>query len=390
MLRLLFVIPSLACGGAERHAVTLMCRLAQRGHECHAASIKNLDPSQSAELRVRLGDRVQCLDAARYLDPRALGSLVDQVKRLQPDAIVAANPYALMYASLGRRFARLNAQLVVTYHSTRILGAKEQLKMLFYRPFFWTADCLIFVSNKQKQYSQRRGVFACRNQVIHNGVDTERFRNHFSCLQRCEVRSAFGFSEQDYLIGIAAWLRPEKNHLQLVDAVAALRKRGIAACALMIGEGEMRAAIETRARTLGVRHAVAITGFQPEVRPYVAACDVMTLCSFSEAFSLAAIEAMALAKPVVHTDVGGAAEMIFPGENGFLFPVGDTPAFVDRLALLADRNVAEAMGQRARAIVQAQFSEEAMVDRYERTLVGLCRQRSGVGDSGGVPDTACR
>jgi len=80
---------------------------------------------------------------------------------------------------------------------------------------------------------------------------------------------------------------------------------------------------------------------------------------------------MALGKPVVHSDVGGAAEMIRPGRNGFLFPVGDTAALVERLAALSDRAMCERMGGRAREVVEAQFSERAMVERYEKMLLEL-------------------
>src|SRR5262249_40185267 len=109
-----------------------------------------------------------------------------------------------------------------------------------------------------------------------------------------------------------------------------------------------------------------------DVRPYVAACDVMALCSLTETFSMAAIEAMALGRPVVHSDVGGAAEMITPGKTGFLFPVGDTDALVDRLAILAHGAVSRRMGREARATVEALFSEETMVDRYEKALLEIC------------------
>ena len=62
--------------------------------------------------------------------------------------------------------------------------------------------------------------------------------------------------------------------------------------------------------------------------------------------------------------------MIFPGRNGFLFPVGDTEAFVDRLATLSDRAIARRMGEQARLVVEKLFSEDAMVDRYESLLLG--------------------
>ena len=68
--------------------------------------------------------------------------------------------------------------------------------------------------------------------------------------------------------------------------------------------------------------------------------------------------------------------MIRPGEDGFLFPVGDTGALVDRLARLTDPALRERMGHHARARVEAMFSEKTMVDRYEELLADLCRNRS--------------
>jgi glycosyltransferase involved in cell wall biosynthesis len=167
-------------------------------------------------------------------------------------------------------------------------------------------------------------VLSRRNLVIYNGVDMGEFSEKPLHGEREASRSVLGFADSDFVIGVTAALRPEKNHAQLVDAVAKLRERNIAARALLIGDGEMRGQIESRARLLGVPDYVTITGFQSDVRPFVLACDTTVLCSVTEALSLAAIEAMALGRPVVHSNVGGAPEMIIPGWNGFLFPVNDT------------------------------------------------------------------
>ena len=112
------------------------------------------------------------------------------------------------------------------------------------------------------------------------------------------------------------------------------------------------------------------------MRPLLAASDAVALCSTSETFSLAALEAMALGRPVVQSQIGGAAEMTVPGENGALFPVGDTAALVARLAALADPAARRRMGAAARATVESRFSERAMVDRYEQRLIELGSQRS--------------
>ena len=367
-MRLLFVTASLSPGGAERHAVTLMNRLAERGHEVHAVYLKDEQPSLVDRLRTLPGGSARCMNATSYLDRRALADLTGHLARLRPAVIVAANPYALMYAFIARRRAGVGSALVVTYHSTRLLDPKERLQMLAYRLFFWAADCLVFVCEKQRSYWLRRGVFSRRTGVIYNGVDLEEYRNHYSAGEREALRAGFGFAETDYVVGISAWLRPEKNHVQLVDAIARLREQGIPARALMIGDGETRPAVEARARSLGIDSHVIVTGFQADVRPCIAACDTMVLCSLTETFSLAAIEAMALSKPVVHPDVGGAAEMIRSGQEGYLFPVGDTQILAERLAMLADRKFASSMGARARECVEARFSERTMVDRYEDLL----------------------
>jgi glycosyltransferase involved in cell wall biosynthesis len=379
MTRAMFVTSSLSHGGAERHSISLMNRLAERRHECHAVHVKG-GAGQLERLRLRGGGTVHCLGAARYFDWAAVQRFAAHLGRIEPAAIVAANPYALMYAALAMRLARRRVPLIVTFHSTRLLGLKEQLQMAAYRPLFWGADCAVFVCESQRRYWRRRVVFSRRNEVIHNGVDTQAFSSARVDGAGERMRAALGFRDADYVIGLAAVLRPEKNPLQLVDAIALLRARGIPAKALFIGDGPLRSAAEARARERRVANHVVITGYEHDVRPHLAACDVMALCSFSETFSLAALEAMAMGKPVVHSEVGGAAEMICAGHNGALFPAGDTAAFASALEALADRAASRRLGSNARRTVEALFSEGTMVDRYERLLLELCGKRLRPGE----------
>lgn len=370
-MRVLFVTGSLPNGGAERHAVSLLNLMAGRGHDCHAACVKAPDWSHSVSSLVPRGP-IRSLNAARYFDRRALGDFAEQITALRPHVIVAANPYALLYASLARRLSRARSRLVVTYHTTRLLTFKEHLQMLAYRPLFWSADCTVFLCQNQQRHWHRRGLLSRRSEVIHNGIDIAHF-----CEQdpgvREKMRSALGIPHSDYVIGATALLRKEKNLLQLVEAVARLRQLGLAARALLVGDGEERKAILARAHALQISDAVTITGLQQDVRPYIAACDVMTLCSVTETFSLAALEAMAIGRPVVLSDVGGASDMVVPRWNGMLFPVHDTDAYVERLATLSDPAVRAHMGSNARQLMERRFSANLMADRYEMLFASLCR-----------------
>jgi len=371
-MRLAFVTGSLVHGGAERHAITLANRLAERGHECHLVYVKN-DPSQLPRVALAPPSSVRCLHARRYFDLSALVHLRSFLQRTDPEVVLATNPYALMYASL----AAAGAPVLVTLHSTYFRTLKENLQMLAYRPLFWGAAGTVFVCERQKAHWLRRGVLARRNPVIYNGIDPEYWRADAAAGRR--IRGVLGFSADDYVVGLSAVLRPEKNAPQLVEALAELRSRGIPAKALFIGDGPERSAVEGKARSLAVAQHVVISGFQEDVRPFVSACDAMALTSFTEAFSLAAVEAMALGRPVEHADVGGAAEMIQSGHDGWLFPVGDTATLVDRLARLADPAERARMGANAHAAVERRFSERAMVERYEQVLneVAATRRKSG-------------
>jgi glycosyltransferase involved in cell wall biosynthesis len=362
-MRLFFVTGSLVHGGAERHAITLANRLAERGHDVHFAYVKN-DPSQLPRLQIP----ATCLHAQRYLDFSSLKNLKEMLRKARPTAVLATNPYALMYASL----ARPVAPLAVALHSTFTRTSKEWLQMLAYRPFFWRAERAMFVCQRQMSHWRRRALFSRSNEVIYNGVDLD----YWQPIAASPIRGILGIEAKDFVVGMSAVLRPEKNPVQLIEAVAMLRRRGVPARALLIGDGEMRPAVEAATRRAGLAAAVSITGLVQDVRPFLAACDVLALTSHTEAFSLAAIEAMALGLPVVHADVGGAAEMIRPGHDGFLFPPSDTGTLVDRLAALADPAARLPMGRNARRTVETRFSERAMVERYESSLTELASIRS--------------
>lgn len=361
-MRILFVTGDLGHGGAERQTITLANRLAERGHDCHLAYVKSADGQ-----RERLSFDPFPLRAQRYLDFAALRALSDLIEKTNPTHVVAANEYAMLYARLATWGK--DVPLTVTFHATVLQTLKERLKMLYYRPLFWSADWLVFVCEAQRRYWKRRRLTGRRTDVIYNGIDTGHWRMEEGA--RAIMRRALGFSDTDLVVALPAVLRPEKNPVQLVEAVALARRRGVPARALFIGDGPMRPVIEARAQELGIAAETVITGLQQDVRPLLAAADVAALCSHSEALSLAALEALALGRPVLHAAVGGAAEMIEPGRNGYLFAPGDTPALVEHLTQLADPALRRRMAAPARATVELRFSERTMVERYEIGLEEL-------------------
>ena len=163
----------------------------------------------------------------------------------------------------------------------------------------------------------------------------------------------------------------------------------------MAGEGSEHERLERLADGSGV----TLLGVRRDVLELIRGADALCLPSEAEALPMSILEAMALERPVVATDVGGTAEQVVDGETGHLVPAGDPePVRLALLALAADPQRASEMGAAGRRRQRERFSGELMVDRYERVLSeavergrGLtsCWCRSAPRSAGAWPTRCC-
>ncbi len=149
----------------------------------------------------------------------------------------------------------------------------------------------------------------------------------------------------------------QKGQLLLVQAAARLAREGCAFELVLVGDGEMRAAVERAAHSLGVANRLRITGWASgeRVREELVGARAMVLPSFAEGLPVVLMEALALGRPVLTTYIAGIPELVTPGEHGWLFPAGSVDALADamRECLGATPATLTAMGLRGRARVAA-------------------------------------
>lgn len=371
-IRVLFILNSLCVGGAEKHVVSLINRLDRSLFSVSLIYLKRQEDLLGQLDPEGCPNGLECMDVARGVDRRAIARLARHIDEREVDVVVCTNMYALLYGWLARVKARRRPKMVEIYHTTDVGSRKEHLSMFLYKPLVRVSDLLVYVCRNQAEKWRAGGMRARREAVIYNGIDTQRFTDVWSAQDKRQVRESHGFSPDDYVVGLCAVLRPEKAHGDLVAAAALLAQRGIKLKCLLIGDGPERARVQAQVRDSGLAGQVAITGFLQDVRPVIAACDVMVLASHAvETFSLAALEAMSLGKPMVMTRIGGAAEQITPQENGLLYEPGDIPALADALQILADPAVRARMGQAAEARVRQHFDVGTMVRHFDATFAEL-------------------
>jgi glycosyltransferase involved in cell wall biosynthesis len=363
-MKILFVLGSLSFGGAERHTIDLFQRLPQHGIDTKLIYLKRREALLPA-ISASRGSDAWCADLKNGIDLKGLWRLAGHLEAESPDILVCVNCFPLFYGFIAKYIVQLNMPVIELYHSTELPLLEALKHRLIYRRLFNACQSIIYVSHTQRTYWEARGLLVSKGLTIQNGVDPEHFVDRFSSVAKNALRASLGFAADDYLIGICAALRPEKYHGDLLAAISLLRQRGVKAAGLIIGDGIERASIESQIAKLGLGNFVKITGFQADVRPFIAACDVMTIVSHQvETFSIAALEAMALGKAMVMSEVGGAAEQVIPGVTGYLFPRGDIRALADALQAIADNDLRMRMSAAARARVVDNFSLEDMISRY--------------------------
>ena len=213
----------------------------------------------------------------------------------------------------------------------------------------------IAVSESTARDLERRGLSGEDITVIPNGIDVRAY----TPLPPGEER----FDEPTLLfVGrVKRYKRPDL----IVEALRALRERGIDARLLVAGRGDHTDALARHVRQEGVEDHVDLLGFIPEERKRELLCRswVHVLTSPKEGWGISNLEAAASGTPSVASDSPGLRESVLDGETGFLAPHGDVDALADRLeALLTDAELRERMGRRARAFAEG-FSWDASAGR---------------------------
>jgi glycosyltransferase involved in cell wall biosynthesis len=346
-------------GGAQEHVLSLMRRLDSSRYD---ASVVSLSAGSAVRKLQRAGFSVLVIDEPD--DAIAVGALTAHLADIRPDIVhthmyradVVGTKAAIALGNAGHR----RPYIVSTVHSSRVRSASDRGTLRALTP---EMDQLIAVSKaiERKLADEHRDGAPIR--LIYNGVDLARYDHQEPC---CTLRDDFGMEPGSQLVGVVARLEPEKGHQTLIDAWPIVLRDVPDAYLLVVGEGSRRDYLEARARANRVAHRVVFTGRRDDVPAVTAALDVAVLPSHREAQGLSILEAMALSRPVVASDVGGIPEMIEDGVTGLLVP-HDQP---DKLAaaivrLLTDHALADTIARQAHDLVHDRFCIELMVKAVE-------------------------
>ena len=228
----------------------------------------------------------------------------------------------------------------------------------------WTTRILANSEAVKTKVAELERVRPGKIDVLHNGVDMERFvRPAAGCR---ETRARVGIPEGAAVVGIVANLRPVKDLPLFLKAAREVAGQIPEAVFLIVGKGTLKPQLETLADELGIREKVYFAEGAGNVPEYLQIMRIGCLTSVAEGFSNSILEYMAAGLPVVATAVGGAAEAVAHGVTGYLAQTRNAAELAGYIAgLLRDEEKREAMGRRGYERCREAFEIGGAVRRQE-------------------------
>jgi glycosyltransferase involved in cell wall biosynthesis len=233
------------------------------------------------------------------------------------------------------------------------------------------ADRIVAISDRQRDEICRAFKVGKFEQfaVIPLGIDFDEVAS-----RRGRLRREIGVGAEDILVGVVGRLCEVKNHAMLIESAAKMKVGGVAF--VIVGDGHLRAGLETQARSAGLEGRVTFTGFRDDAASLYADFDIAALTSLNEGTPLTLIEAMGCGCALVATEVGGVADLMgrrletldrfTVWDHGVTAPSRNVEAFANGLKYLIERpHLRREMGARGRAFVLSKLSKERLINDIE-------------------------
>jgi glycosyltransferase involved in cell wall biosynthesis len=349
------VLSSFGVGGQERVALDLAIGQRARGHAVSVISLAPPPDGAMADEFAAAGVAVGRVPKRGGLDPTLVPRLARALRDRRAEVVHTHNPLPLIYGAPAARL--IGAAAIHTKHGANPTNRRNRLLR---RAAAVLTHAFVAVSDTTADQARaRRDVAEGKLHTIPNGIRLDRYAPDAEA--RAATRVELGLGDA-WVVGTVGRLDTYKNQAMLVRAMAPLLSSRVRL--VVIGDGDNRAEVEAAVAALPDPRWVVMTGRRMDVPRLVHAFDVFALSSKTEGLPLVVPEAMAAGLPIIATAVGGLPSVVDDGVTGLLVPVDEAALAAALVRLERDRELARAMGTRAREVALARYSHDRMVDAY--------------------------
>jgi glycosyltransferase involved in cell wall biosynthesis len=368
--RVVLVVTRLGVGGAETSLVQLAVRLAQQGTVVSVMALE-AGGAYCTYLEQKGVHVVHALRRWRYdLGPaREIGALLEAVR---PEAVVAFGLYENLFVQRALRGCSVSPRVFVAVHGSVRPEMHKRLKQrVFGMALNPQLQAILVCESQLRDIVPLLRLSADQCVVLHNGVDTAQFDPAAFASHGERVRRALGIHRDGRIIAQIASFAPCKAHEVSIRSLALLssRRPDLDPALLLIGDGDKRRMerLYALACRQGVESRIHFCGLQGDVRPFLAAADLLTLTSYTEALPISLLEGLSMGVPIVASRVGGVPEIVSSRRVGRLVEYGDALATSNSWAEVLDVPKPH-WAAATRSYAKERFELAPLLDRYVEML----------------------
>ena len=320
------------------------------------------------------GWRTYQVDMRRDVDPirdfRALLSLRRVIRNFKPDII---HCHSSKGGALGRVASAWGRPTPARLYTPNALAAPLGKKYLLIEKFLARlTDSFIAVSDSEHDELESFGLGKLSAiDVVYPLIDSD----YFTPASRAAARAEIGLDDAPLVLGIGR-LMPQKDPGSFVEIVRRVHARKPEVQALWLGSGDGEPEFRQQIREADLQSTIRLVPWQHDVRPYIAASDVLLSTSQFESFGYMVAEALSMGIPAVATDITGTCDIMRGDLRAWLYPKRDYAHATELLLrLLADPQAAGDLGRMARQEIIRRFSSEQMRNALLGTYTKYLRRR---------------
>jgi len=320
------------------------------------------------------GLEAEQLEGKAKFSPRSISYIAQRLKRERFSLIHTHDYKANILGGIAAKLTGVKSIATVHLHTetTHRLRLYKIIDLLALRFF----PKVIAVSGSLRQYLIAAGLSPQKVVTVHNAVDLGIFTSSVSFHNTQAVRNRLGIGSDPPIVSIIGRLTSQKGHRYFLESAKCILEVWPETRFLIVGDGPLRDELESLSLSLGIAQAVRFLGYRQDIATLMGMSDVIVMPSLREGLPYILLEALALARPVVGTRVGGIPEVIKHGETGFLVPSKDSEGLAEAIIqLLGNPEEAARLGERGRELVLREFNVETTVQKiaavYTEVLSGV-------------------
>ena len=372
-IKIIYFLNSISYGGVEKHVIDIINNIDQKKFRPFLVCPEDVLPGLTKKLH-KTDVELHSIRIRSYFDFKEIAKFLSLIKKIKPEIVHAHLYFAGRFATPLSKMMGVPCIIETGHIVENWRKGYKQIFLLLDIISCFFVDNVIAVSNAVKDYFIRyKKVPSKKISVIHNWCELDKFNvDQYDEQFQSQKKAAEKIPPDCMIISLIGRLDEQKGHKYLLAALPKVLKKYSNFIVLFIGDGNLKNELISLTKKMNITDKVRFLGFREDIPELISITDIIVLPSLYEGLPLTLIEASAMGKPIIASNVDGTPDIVQDGITGLLFEKEDSEQLAKNLLqLLNDSSYAANMGIKGKEFVKNNFDCHKQIDKLQQHYINL-------------------